>query len=250
MSRCVSVLVSVALSIVLITPLQAQISPRWNGTYVGVNIGHGAADLDSSAAVAGATGTSANGSFDADGLFGGVQAGFNYRIGNFFVGVEADLQTADLSGSMNVKSGPLAYTASADIDWFGTARARAGFASNAILLYVTGGFAFGGVDYDAVARTGNTSVRLSDQIRVGYVLGAGAEFALRSNWSLKLEYQYLNFGDAGASGTATSIFNNFCAPPTVVTNAVSGNFDADIHTVRLGLNYHFHAPARHDPLKP
>ena len=84
-----------------------------------------------------------------------------------------------------------------------------------MLVYVTGGVAFGGMDYDATIKTGNTSVHLSDDIRVGYVLGAGVEFALRSNWSLKLEYQYLNFGDHGATGALTSIFNNYCAPPTV-----------------------------------
>jgi outer membrane immunogenic protein len=250
MSRCVSVLAFVVFSIALATSTHAQIQPRWNGPYIGASIGRGSAELDGSATISGGGGTTLNHSVDASGPFGGIQAGFNRRIGNFFVGLEADLQTADFSGSTKVSSGPLTYTASASLDWFATARARAGFATNTMLVYVTGGIAFGGMDYDATVKSGNASVHLRDDIRAGFVLGAGAEFALRSNWSLKLEYQYLNFGDHGATGAVSSIFNNYCAPPTVTTNAISTNFDTDIHTVRVGLNYHFHAPPTHDPLKP
>lgn len=250
MSRCVSVLAFVVFSTALATSTHAQNPQRWNGPYIGANIGRGSVELDGSAIVAGGAGTTLSHGVDASGPFGGIQAGFNRRIGNFFVGLEADLQTADFSGSTKVSSGPSTYTASASLDWFATARARTGFATNAMLVYVTGGVAFGGMDYDATIKTGNASVHLSDDIRVGYVLGAGVEFALRSNWSLKLEYQYLNFGDHGATGAVSSIFNNYCAPPTVTTNAVSTSFDTDIHTVRIGLNYQFHAPPTHDPLKP
>jgi outer membrane immunogenic protein len=249
MSRSVSVLAFVAFSIALATSTHAQIQPRWNGPYAGASIGRGSAEFDGSATVSGGGGT-LNHSVEASGPFGGIQAGFNRRIGNFFVGLEADLQAADFSGSSKFSTGPLTYTASASLDWFATARARAGFATNAMLVYVTGGMAFGGMDYDATVKTGNTAVHLSDGIGVGFVLGAGVEFALRSNWSLKLEYQYLNFGDHGAAGALTSIFNNYCAPPTIRTTAVSTDFDTDIHTLRIGLNYHFHAPPTHDPLKP
>ena len=119
-----------------------------------------------------------------------------------------------------------------------------------MLVYVTGGFAFGGVDYDATVKSGKNTFHLSDDARVGYVLGAGMEFALRSNWSLKLEYQYLNFGSHGGSETFTSIMNQICAPPIITNNTMSANVDTDIHTLRIGLNYQFYAPQRHDPLKP
>lgn len=217
---------------------------------MGVNLGHGSADFSSSAAISGASVPAWSDSLDADSVFGGVQAGFNRRIGNFFVGLEADLQTADFSGSAKGASGSFSYAASVSIDWFATTRVRAGVATDAMLAYVTGGLAIAGVDYDATVKSGSTSVHLSDATRAGYVLGAGLEFALRSNWSLKLEYQYLNFGDAGASGAIRSILNNYCAPPTIISNAVSASFDTDVHTVRIGLNYQFHTPARHDPLKP
>ena len=44
------------------------------------------------------------------------------------------------------------------------------------------------------------------------------------NWSVKLEYQYYNFGDV----TFVS------APPVVITN-----FTNDEHTFKLGVNYRF-----------
>jgi outer membrane immunogenic protein len=248
MLRCAGVLVAVACWIVSSLPAFAQPPQRWNGPYAGVNIGRGSADFGSSASIGG--GPVWGGGLDADSAFIGIQAGFNKRIGNFFVGLEADLQTADLSNSIKATSGSFAFNASASLDWFATARVRAGLATHTMLAYVTGGLAFGGVDYDATIKSGSTIVHLNDGTRTGYVLGAGLEFALRSNWSLKVEYQYLNFGDAGASGAITSIFNNICAPPSITTTAVAAGFDADVHTVRIGLNYQFHAPARHDPLKP
>ncbi len=251
MSRCVSILAFIAFSLAFAASAHAQVQPRWSGPYAGVNVGRGSIELDGNASISGGAGTALSHSVDASGLFAGIHAGFNHRIGNFLIGLEADLQTADFSGSTKVSSGPLTYTASASLDWFATARVRAGyFATNAMLVYVTGGVAFGGMDYDATIKTGSGSVHFNEDMRVGYVLGAGVEFALRPNWSLKLEYQYLNFGDHSAAGAVTSIFNNYCAPPTITTNALAANFDADVHTVRVGLNYHFNAPQRHDPLKP
>jgi outer membrane immunogenic protein len=58
----------------------------------------------------------------------------------------------------------------------------------------------------------------------GYTVGGGVEYMLIPNWSVKLEYQYYNFGDV----TFVS------APPVVITN-----FTNDEHTFKLGVNYRF-----------
>ena len=185
MSRCVSVLAFVVFSTALATSTHAQNPQRWSGPYIGANIGRGSAELDGSAILSGGAGTTLSHSVDASGPFGGIQAGFNHRIGNFFVGLEADLQTADFSGSTKVSSGPSTYTASASLDWFATARARTGFATNAMLVYVTGGVAFGGMDYDATVKTGSASVHLSDDIRVG--LRARRRYGVRAALKLVAE---------------------------------------------------------------
>ena len=258
MSRCVSVLLAFALSFGFAAPGNAQVPQRWNGPYIGVNLGYGWADIGGSVTVFDQGGNPLYGpagySIDADGMFGGLQIGFNRRIGNFFFGLEADLQTADMSGSSTTSGAGFTYVASASVDWFATARVRGGFASNLMLVYGTAGLAFANVDYDATFKTGNTSVHLSnDETRVGFVLGAGLELALRSNWSLKIEYQYLNFGSqsAGGSYSWTSARVVDCRDIiTTGTNTVSSGVDTDIHTVRIGLNYALGAPPRHEPLKP
>jgi outer membrane immunogenic protein len=94
----------------------------------------------------------------------------------------------------------------------------------------------------------------SDETQVGFVLGAGVEFALRSNWSLKIEYQYLNFGSQSASDAfswTTTDYINCRRVTTTHTNTVATDLDSDIHTIRVGLNYSFNdPPPRHRPLKP
>jgi outer membrane immunogenic protein len=250
MLRCVSVLAFAAFSIAPTTATHAQIPQRWNGPYLGVNIGHGSADIGGTLTVLDQGGKALYGpagyGIDADGMFGGVQVGFNRRIGNFFVGLEADLQTADISGSTRLGSKSFAYSASASMDWFGTARARAGFATDAVLVYATGGLAFGNVDLNATYKNSNGTAHLSSSdTRVGFVLGAGVEFALRPGWSLKLEYQYLDFGSRSAED---AFFWEYCNK--IYGKTVSTDFDTDIHTVRIGLNYAFGAQPRHEPLKP
>jgi outer membrane immunogenic protein len=259
MLRCVSVLVLVGgLALGVAAPADAQSRQRWNGPYVGFNLGHGWAEVDGSVTVLDPGGNPIFGpdsySIDADGMFGGLQVGFNRRIGNFFFGLEGDLQTAGISGSSSASGGGFTFVASASVDWFATARVRGGFASDTMLVYATGGLALAGVDFDATFKTGNTSVHLSnDETHFGFVLGAGLEVALRSNWSLKLEYQYLNFGSHSANGayafTNTRVVDCWDVV-TTGTNTVASNFDTDIHTVRIGLNYALGAPLRHQPLKP
>jgi outer membrane immunogenic protein len=254
MSRCVNALLATAFSLVAATSANAQSNKRWNGPYIGANLGHAWADVDGEVSATNPKLGPASFGFEADGAFVGIQAGYNKRLGNFFVGVEADLQTADISGST---SGTIpGLTASASIDWFGTARVRSGYATDALLVYATAGVAFGGIQYDASFKTSKGTATLSsDDTQVGFVLGAGVEFALRSNWSLKIEYQYLNFGSQGASDSfswSTTDYINCRRVTTTHTNTVTADLDPDIHTIRVGLNYAFDAPPprRHQPLKP
>jgi outer membrane immunogenic protein len=84
---------------------------------------------------------------------------------------------------------------------------------------------FANVDTHIDARNGTSSVSFSnDEIKTGYALGGGIEWAFAPNWSLKSEYLYVNLGD-----------DDFTAP--------GGQFatltETDFHTVRMGLNYRF-----------
>ena len=57
--------------------------------------------------------------------------------------------------------------------------------------------------------------------RTGWTVGTGLEWALGQNWSAKIEYNYLDFGDDTIAGIST---------------------DSQNHLVKLGLNYRFGYP--------
>src|SRR4051812_43501017 len=88
----------------------------WTGFYVGVNAGYGFSNSDNhglgsfnavpgslSDGLRGYTGTVTAGSFDRnnDGFVGGGQIGYNYQMGSWVVGIEADLQFADMNKTDN-----------------------------------------------------------------------------------------------------------------------------------------------------
>jgi outer membrane immunogenic protein len=160
----------------------------WSGFYVGINGGGGWAD------------NTAPG-FDmktSGGVFGG-QMGYNWQFGSFVVGVEADIDGADVSKT--VGGGTL------KTEELGSVRARAGyvFLPN-LLAYGTAGYAYG--------RTSIAGVDLGD---TGWAAGAGLEYKV---WGpLIARAEYLHYGlEAGISGT---------------------NLKTDVDVVRGGLSYKF-----------
>ena len=146
-------------------PIVVDPSYNWSGFYIGGNVGYGWGDADTSfnplpsaAAFVNLAPTTLGP--DPQGVIGGVQAGYNWQAGKFVVGLEADIQASDIHGSAVVTPiiqnngvpfpGAGFLSASQRIDWFGTVRARAGFTPvDRLLLYVTGGLAYGNVSYAA-----------------------------------------------------------------------------------------------------
>jgi outer membrane immunogenic protein len=199
----------------------------WRGFYIGANAGYGWGN-DDHVTLSGPGAAGSFGAYSLDGWFGGGQVGYNAQVDRLVLGVEADIQAADISdGTSGTVSGGGNYfgRARADIDWFSTLRGRVGYAAGPTLLYFTGGLAFADVDSNVSASNGVTSVSMSnDSIETGYTLGGGLEWAFAPSWSLKSEYLYVNLGDQ----TLTSPGGTF----------TSAN-DLDFHTVRVGLNYRF-----------
>ena len=190
----------------------------WRGFYAGINGGYAWGSGD-------ATIIRGVGSIDAvepDGWIGGGQIGYNAQFGNFVLGVEGDMQGASIDGSSIGIAGGSAYRATSDMNWFGTIRARAGFAADRVLIYATGGVAWADMDFSLYDVAGGTRYSGGDTL-TGYAVGGGVEWALANNWTLKGEYLYIDLDDAkfhGGGGPTTSFDNSF-------------------HTVRAGLNYKF-----------
>lgn len=190
----------------------------WTGFYAGLNAGYAFGDAHTALPFNGPAVTSAY-----DGFIGGGQIGFNWQTGAAVFGLEADIQYADVKGSEIL---PLTtVTAANTLDWFGTARARAGYAFNGILPYVTGGFAFGRNAYQFTdITTGNGAGGTATH--TGWTIGGGVEFMVREAWSVKLEYLHV---DLGSHDTIRGVpFANEVTP-------INLKFDF----VRMGVNYRF-----------
>src|SRR5665213_2807974 len=198
-------------------PIMTQVRVYdWTGFYVGGNVGYGFGRQDASLG-----GVGGLGSANVDGLIGGGQVGYNWQLNNNVVlGVEADIQGSGQRGDSSA-AGVGSY--SSKLDWFGTVRGRVGYAFDRWLPYVTGGWAYGNgsIDGTTAAPPGTFS---STQRYSGWTAGAGLEYALLNNWSVKGEWLYVDFGDG----------------PSTVTPAgtVSGGRLSD-NIFRLGVNYKF-----------
>ncbi len=181
--------------------------------------------------------------FKSNGGFGGGQIGYNWQgifHPHLVLGLEADIQGAGITGSSQglfdvLKSD--SFHAKSSLDWFGSVRGRLGFAFGSVLVYGTGGFAYGGVDNSVTASGGGeTVVMTKNDIQTGYTAGGGVEYLLSPAWSVKVEYQYIDLGKESPSGTS-NIGNVYKTP------GIQDKFD----TVRLGINYHF--GSTYEPLK-
>jgi outer membrane immunogenic protein len=234
----------------------------WTGFYAGINGGYGW-NASSSTLYAYASAynpgliinTSPTVSYDKRGGFGGGQIGYNYQMNRLVFGVEADFQGANMKGSASASATSLPVVATAhretSLDWFGTVRGRLGYSFDRTLIYLTGGFAYGGnsasssitLDEKDMAPNGIfTYSPTSSGIHTGYVLGSGLEYALTRNWSIKGEYQYFNLG-------TTSGYYGYHIFPGGLESIARGyvTTEHDFHTARLGLNFHLFQDR--DPLK-
>jgi outer membrane immunogenic protein len=206
----------------------------WTGFYIGANGGAAWAkeqSVDITETLNGALfvngtwpGTGNFGTLKPSGGFVGGQVGFNYQVGMGVFGVEADFQGASVKDSLSVTapyiSPPNTMTigTSSELKWFGTARARAGVAWDRVLVYATGGFAWGKVDYNmSMTDTfGFAGAASTSTTRTGYVIGGGLEYAFTPSWTAKVEYQYMdlgslsiNFPESGGVGYAISSTQKF-----------------------------------------
>ncbi|MFG1477523.1 outer membrane protein [Xanthobacter sp. V4C-4] len=202
-------------------PVKAALMPAqlfsWTGFYVGGNVGWGFASNSFSATSGGLTYGYDVGS--SNGFIGGLQTGYNFQFANnVVVGAEADLEFADIGKESLLVGGPAGgFTASSNVDYFGTIRGRLGYAFDRFLPYFTGGAAWGKTGF-----TGPWAVS-SDGVRWGWTVGGGAEYALTNNWTVKAEYLYIDLGDKTVTYPSGES----------VTGGVT------LNTVKAGVNYKF-----------
>ncbi|UCI06122.1 outer membrane protein [Mesorhizobium sp. B1-1-8] len=179
----------------------------WTGAYIGANAGGGFGTFKLESPAGGGF------SFHSGGFLGGIQAGYNWQSGQMVYGVETDFQGSDVKATFSSGGGEI----ETKVDWFGTLRARIGFTPvDRFMVYGTGGLAYG---HEKTTITGGPSF---SKTRAGWTVGAGAEYAINTNWTIKSEYLYTDLGK-----------ETFNVGPTSIDVKVP------FHTVRVGLNYKF-----------
>ncbi len=230
-------------------PVAAPFVPpvfTWTGFYAGLNAGYGfnRNDVDT-VGTPGFVGLIPGGGVPAslrvggDGFVGGGQIGYNWQFGQTVFGVEADLQYAWAGRSSSfVGGGGLITSAGRDDGYLGTVRARLGFAADRFLIYATGGLAYGSFDTalsvtTAAGAGGPVWGGSSDSVRAGWTAGAGLEYAITNNWTVKLEGLYYDLGRQ----TITAAPLNAAAVATGV--AYQGRVQNTGTIIRAGMNYKF-----------
>ncbi|ETR75220.1 membrane protein [Afipia sp. P52-10] len=160
------------------------VAPIWNwtGFYIGINGGYGWGNSNWTHAVLGP-----EGSHKTDGGTVGGQIGYNWQVGQFVFGLEAQGNWADFSGS-NVSLANPAFTNHTKIDAFGLFTGKLGYAWDQVLLYAKGGAAVVSADYSFGGLPGGGN---ASETRWGATVGAGIEYAFAPNWSAGLEYNHL-----------------------------------------------------------
>lgn len=182
------------------------------------------------------------------GWHAGGQAGYNWQRGCVVFGVQIDASYNDAEASSFHRNFPLpaANTAnlSSEMRWFGTARARTGVVVSDLFLYATGGVAFAQFDRRHFYQQGfapfNTATFTTDNTRVGFVVGAGAEWALGNNWSINSELLYMGFEKHNATFNCPTVALCGAAPP-VGSFGLPFRFEYNdsAWVGRVGLNYRF-----------
>ena len=193
----------------------------WTGFYVGGHLGVGWGHKNWSDPFPGAIfGDRVN----VSGAVAGGQIGFNYQVGAFVWGLEADAAWARLEGSNTCFAGVGGFNCTANVKSLGTVAGRLGYAIDRTLLYVKGGAAWVNDDYSL--RSIGAVVVGSSVNKWGWTIGGGIEHALTSNWTVKAEYNYMDFGSSTVSFAFAPPFNSF-------------SIDQRVHVAKLGVNYLF-----------
>ncbi len=209
-------------------PVAAAPAFSWTGCYIGAHVG--GTQIRSSAATnfEGSGSTGDNGS----GVIAGGQVGCNYQAGNWVFGIEGEGAWSN-SGATNtlivspVDSIRLTTKNTGNFSIAG----RTGISFDRTLIYGKGGWAFGLFDFNSTLNccfVAPTFVSGSYN-RNGFLVGAGVEHAVTRNWTVKFEYNYLDFGSNLVN--VGTVFGT--GAPVNVSEAPTS------HVFKIGANYRF-----------
>jgi outer membrane immunogenic protein len=158
----------------------------------------------------------------SDGFALGGWVGYNWQVGPHLVyGIEGDLGWTNASQNNQVFDND--HTNS-KIGAFGSLRGRVGYAMDRLLIFATAGLAFADISQNIQkGRNAGEQVIWENQTPMGYVIGAGIEYAFDDRWIGRAEYLYSNYG-------STTLYN---------ADGNRADFANDMNLLRVGMSYRF-----------
>ncbi len=167
----------------------------------------------------------------------GGQIGCDYQFDSspFVIGIEGSASGSTMKANKLVAlpaSIPDTATVQANTDFLASVTGRVGYAFDNVLLYARGGVALAGDKYEVSGTLAGTTpydFRGLDN-RVGWIVGAGVDWAFAHHWSANFEYDYYGFGHGNVM-----MFD----PLTGSSGPV--NVGQTVQVVKVGLNFHMWA---------
>ncbi|MEO6213818.1 MAG: outer membrane beta-barrel protein [Vicinamibacterales bacterium] len=193
---------------------------------------------------------------DKDGIDFGGRIGYDRQFGGFVLGALVDMSRTDVTDSVTAFSvTPAFYSFTRELNYVGGLRGRLGFGNDRVLVYGTGGGAWGNIDQRfTTSNAVNTFVPADDddddsdddegtsESVWGYQAGGGLEIRFGRRWSLTGEYLFTSLDNREES----SIRSQGPAPATnafILVNPAGTNFQRadrfEFQAARFGLSYRF-----------
>jgi len=189
-------------------------------------------------------------SMEEQAIVASLAYGFDTKLSDHWVvGAEIDASYSNLDQKKTFSGAPIAglaptglkTSASEKLDYMATLRGRVGFMPNDnTLFYLTGGLAAGHFEAKAnVGVNGSSTLAWSGKdvgAKVGWTVGAGVEYSVSENISLKGEALYYNLGDISVTAKGNAAVRGVAA-----LNGVDYAYKTDLKGIiaRIGLNYRF-----------
>jgi opacity protein-like surface antigen len=223
-------------------PAEALPSWNWSGIYFGAHVGGSLGFTDVPDPLGSAI---YGGSVRTPSVVGGLQVGVNWMVAPaWLIGAEIDASALNGDGTNTCFASSGAFSSAncrVRHDAMATLTGRAGVVTGPngkSLFYAKGGAAYLNERIDVAT---NPSLRINNQLattsgnggRWGWTIGAGVEQAVAPALSVKLEYDYANFGSTPVATPQGIVLatNTFAITPAGTANASLAT-----HQVKLGLN--------------
>ncbi len=199
---------------------------NWTGLYLGGHVGLATGQTSGEVAFGG---SGINTDYDMNGALWGAHVGYNYQMGQTVLGIEGSWSGLDVSGS---ETCVLFLNCSRKSDWLAMLVGRVGFAMDRAMIYGLAGVAWSNVETNVRDGFG-IGVRLNgDATHVGWVVGAGLEYALSPRVMARIEYNHVDLGskthdlDASIGG--------------MPLGTLPSKVEATIDTIKIGVSMKIH----------